>query len=34
VPVAVVGLGLLAREGISLAGVGNVLRTDGAGETA
>jgi len=34
VPVAVVGLGLLAREGISLAGVGDVLRTDGAEETA
>ena len=34
VPVAVVGLVLLAREGISLAGVGSVMRTDRAGETA
>jgi uncharacterized protein (TIRG00374 family) len=34
VPVAVVGLILLAREGISLAGVGSVLRTDRAEETA
>ena len=34
VPVAVVGLVLLAREGISLAGVGTVMRTDGAEERA
>ena len=34
VPVAVVGLVLLAREGISLAGVGSVMRTDRAEETA
>ena len=33
VPVAVVGLVLLAREGISLAGVGSVMRADGAEET-
>lgn len=34
VPVAVVGLALLAREGITLAGIGRVMRTDGAEETA
>jgi hypothetical protein len=34
VPVAVVGLVLLAREGISLGGVGSVMRTGRAEETA
>ena len=34
VPVAVVGLVLLAREGMSLASVGSVARADGAEETA
>jgi len=34
VPVAVVGLALLAREGMSLASVGNLVRTDSAEETA
>ena len=34
VPVAVVGLVLLAREGISLAAVGTVIRADGAEERA
>jgi hypothetical protein len=34
VPVAVVGLALLAREGMSLASVGRLVRTDSAEETA
>jgi hypothetical protein len=36
VPVAIVGLALLAREGVSLAGAGSLMRADGAGagETA
>ena len=34
VPVAVIGLVLLAREGISLSGVGSVMRAAGAEETA